>query len=319
MLELGAGAPRARLLERWPGATVCAVAAATLALGLAYAPNLRDLYAAWTNDANYSHGFLVIPISLIIFWRRPSAAEPGLSSRVLPASWWGWVFLVAVLVVRAVAYERNMRWVETATIVPAIACLVWTFGGGPLLQRAWPALVFLVFMLPLPQTINNLVALPLQRIATTGSCFLLQLSRIWAIQDGNVISISTPHGRDTLDVAFACSGLRMLMMLAATVTATIILIPLPNWKRIVLLVSAVPIAIISNMVRIVATGWCYYLVAGERGRQLAHDWAGYLMMILALILVGLELRILSWLVPEENERSDGSPQSILPIFTEGGK
>ena len=61
-----------------------------------------------------------------------------------------------------------------------------------------------------------------------------------------------------LDVALACNGLQMLMTMAATVTATIIIIPLPTWKRIVLLASAVPIALLSNMTRIVTTGWCYY-------------------------------------------------------------
>ena len=143
---------------------------------------------------------------------------------------------------RAIAYERNSQWVETATLLPAIACLAWTFGGWPLFSRAWPAIVFLVFMLPLPPAVNDLIALPLQRIAASGSCFLLQLSGLWAIQEGNVINLTTPHGMEPLDVALACNGLRMLMTMAATITATIILIPLPTWKRIMLLVSAVPIA-----------------------------------------------------------------------------
>ena len=82
---------------------------------------------------------------------------------------------------------------------------------------------------------------------------------MWVIQEGNVINLSTAHGMERLDVALACNGLRMLMTMAATVMATVILIPLPNWKRIVLLLSIVPIALVSNMARIVATGWCYYL------------------------------------------------------------
>ena len=83
------------------------------------------------------------------------------------------------------------------------------------------------------------------------------------VQQGNVLDLTTPFGMRSLDVALACSGLKMLMTLAATVTATIMLLPLPRWKRIVLLVSAVPIALISNITRIVATGWCYYYIKGE--------------------------------------------------------
>ena len=110
-----------------------------------------------------------------------------------------------------------------------------------------------------------------------------------------------------LDVALACSGLKMLMTLAATVTATVMLLPMPRWKRIVLLLSAVPIALISNITRIVTTGWCYYYIEGKTqlgllswskdGLHWAHDISGWMMMPLALILVGLELQLLSWLTP----------------------
>jgi exosortase len=291
-----------------------ALGAVVLVLSLAYAPNFLDLTTIWQADPNYSHGYLVIPIALYILWRRLSK-EPWEPSRdAIAAPWWSWVILAAILVVRAVAYEGSFQWVETATILPAIACLTWTFGGWPLLLRSWPAIIFLVFMLPLPKPIDALISLPLQKIATSGSCFLLQLSGLWVIQEGNILSLHTPFGMRQVDVALACNGLKMLMCLAATVTATIILIPLPAWKRITLLISAVPIAMVSNMIRIVGTGWCYYFIQGERAKDWAHDISGWLMMPLALILVGLELSLLSWLVPEVGE--DEKP--IVPLLTGKG-
>ena len=127
------------------------------------------------------------------------------------------------------------QWLENSTIILAVAALTWSFGSWPLLRRVWPAIAFLVFMFPLPQPVNELLALPLQSIATTSSTFLLQLTGMWVIQDGNVINLSTAHGMEKLDVALACNGLRMLMTMAATVIAAVIVIPLPHWKRIVLL------------------------------------------------------------------------------------
>ena len=236
-----------------------AFAAATLVFGLAYFQNFRTLITTWREDQNYSHGFLVIPIAVWILWQRLAGVKPDPSAGAVPAPWWGWVFLTAVLAVRAFAYEWNSQGLENVTILLAIACLTWTFGGWPLLHRSWPAIAYLVFMLPLPPTINNLVAMPLQLIATTGSRFLLQLSGFWAIQEGNVINLKTPSGMMPLDVALACNGLRMMMTMVATAMAIIILVPLPIWKRIVLLVSIVPIALLSNILRITATGWCYYL------------------------------------------------------------
>jgi exosortase len=294
--------------------SACAVAVATLALGLAYAHNLRELHRVWNNDPNYSHGYLVIPIALVVLWRRLSDMPAKSPLATAPAYWWGWVALCAVLALRAIAYERNAQWLEAATLVPAAACLAWSFGSWPLLRRAWPAIGFLVFMLPLPSVVNSSISLPLQRIAATGSCFLLQLSGLWAIQEGNVIHIATDHGMVPLDVAVACNGLRMLTTMAATITAVIILMPLPVWKRITLLASAVPIAMFSNIVRITATGWCYRLVTGPAAKDWAHDVSGWLMMPLALILVGLELLLLTWLVPAVSEAEKEDQKLILPVF-----
>ncbi len=143
--------------------------AAALMLALAYAPNFRDLGRTWRSDETYSHGFLVIPIALFILRRRLKEIPWEESADVGAAPWWGWGLLAAALVVRTVAYEGGFQWVETATLLPAVAGLTWAFGGRPLLERAWPAIVFLVFMLPLPNSVNGLIALPLQRLAATGS------------------------------------------------------------------------------------------------------------------------------------------------------
>jgi exosortase len=167
-------------------------------------------------------------------------------------------------------------------------------------------------MLPLPPAINTMVAMPLQRIATVGSCFVLQLTGLWVVPAGNVITLSTPHGPQQLEVALACNGLSMLMTLAATVTATVILIPMPTWKRLAVLASAVPIALVSNIARIVATGWLYYLLEGELAHERAHDWSGYLMMPLALVLVGSELWLLSWLFDDEQAKAAARPISPVP-------
>ena len=204
---------------------------------------------------------------------------------------------------------------ERTTLIPTAACLLLTLGGWPLLERGWPAVVFLVFMLPLPSAINGMVSLPLQRIATLGSVFMMQLTGLRAMADGNVIHLlDAPPDSRTLEVALACNGLSMLMTLAATVTATIILIPLPAWKRIVVFASALPIALVSNVIRIHATGWCYCLITGEGTKQFAHDWSGWLMMPLALILVGLEVWVLSWLAGDGELPSHRADHPILAMF-----
>lgn len=276
-----------------PTGWIPAIAVVILALGWAYAPNLRSLVRTWDHDPNYSHGYLVVPVALVILWRRWVEAErPRLTPWI-----WGWPALAATLIARAYFYDQGDEWRETATILVAIACLTLTFGGWPLTRRVWPAIAFLVFMLPLPTRLNGLLSQPLQRVATSGSCSSLRSTGLWVVAEGNVILV----GSEQLEVATACNGLSMLMCLAATVAAMTILVPMSTWRRLVLLASIVPIALISNILRISATAWCYHLFGAEVGGRYAHAAAGWLMMPTALVLVGLELGLLYVLTVEVKE------------------
>lgn len=254
----------------------------------AFRANLQTLYQFWSNDPDYSHGFLVIPVALVILWQRPRPAGP------LAPSIWGLFALAAVLGARSYLYESGEDWLETATIVPAAAALVLALGGARAIRWSWPALCYLTFMLTLPNKINLLISQPLQGLGTQLSCALLRLTGLWVMAEGNVINVGT----EQLEVAQACNGLSMLMSLSATVAAMIALVPMSTWKRPVLLLSVIPIGLLSNVLRITATAWCYHRFGALAGQKYAHDAAGWLMMPTALVLVALQMKVLSWLVVE---------------------
>jgi exosortase len=294
----------------WTAPPPSAAAAAVVAVALigAYAPNVRNLVTIWNREPNYSHGFLVLPVALVILWRRWAGDGEGRSQAppALVPSPWGWAGLVAVLAARAFCYERGLEWTETATLLPAVACLVLALGGWPLLRRIWPAVAFLVFLFPLPVGVNGFLSLPLQRLAATASGMLLRLSGLWVASEGNRLLV----GEDQLEVAAVCNGLSMLMTLAATVATMITLVPMDTWKRVVLLLSIIPVALASNVLRIVETAWSYRLFGAAVGGHFAHDAAGWLMMPTALALVGLELALLSWLVIREEEEVVTRPDFV---------
>lgn len=293
--------------RRLPGPGLVAGVVVTAALAVAYAPNLAELALQWANEPNYSHGFLVAPIALAILWQRRDELDPArLRPRLL-----GWVALAVILVVRALLFERNERWLEGATLIPALASLALAFGGWHLLRWAAPAIAFLVFMLPLPPSINLTLAGPLQRLATIGSTTLLQASGLPVLAQGNIIFV----GGEKLEVAQACNGLSMLMSFVTLITAMVILMARerPFWERLVLLLSMVPIALVANILRIAATAGLYHAFGPKAAmpwpltgsfptvEQFVHDTAGWAMMPIALVMVLIELKILSWLIVEDEE------------------
>lgn len=258
-----------------------------------YLPSFRGLVDQWNRDPNYSYGFFVIPIAGAILWTRREMLDPA---RLKP-SWWGLVPLGAMLAARYPLFEWNEQYVETATIPVALAGITLIAGGWHLLRVCGPSLVFLFFMLPLPPSLNYLLAGPLQTVATNGSVFLLQLMGLPVMAEGNVIVV----GQETLEVARACNGLSMLLSFVTLITATVMLIRRPLYEKILLFLSSIPIALISNILRITGTALVYHWVGHQAGEKIAHDMAGFAMMPVALALVWIELKLYSWLVVEVEE------------------
>ena len=281
-----------------------AAALVLLAVMISYTPNLVYLVTIWWKEPNYSHGFLVAPIAAAILWQR----RDTLAAVPIRPSLAGWVAVLAVLGARFYFYDVNQVWLENATLVLAVAALTLAMGGWRLLWWAAPGLLFLVFLLPLPQSVNLALAGPLQSLATVASSAILVATGLPVVTQGNVIHL----GEQPLEVARACNGLSILMSFVTLVTATVILVrDFPLWQRVVLLLSTVPIALLSNVLRITATAWCYHLFGSKFGDKIAHDTAGWMMMPVALILVWIELKVMSWLVIEEQVHRRDSVRLVL--------
>ena len=265
----------------------------TGALGWGYAPSFAGLIDQWLGNPNYTYGFLVAPIALVIFWSRRGMLD---RARMEP-HWWGFLPLIAVIALRYPLYERNEQYVETATIPLVVAGLLLAFGGWHLLRVALPAVLFLFFMLPLPPSLNQWLAGPLQKVATDGSVTTLQILGMPVLGEGNVILI----GENPLEVARACNGLSMLLSFVVLITAAAILFDRSIIERVVMLLSVIPIALASNIVRITATALAYHWFGAEFGETTAHWLSGWLMMPLGIFMLWVELRLMSWLVVEVEE------------------
>ena len=168
--EIGPGTPTSSPWPRiTPARAVCLVAV-LVALGWSFEPNLIWFYQTWVREPDYTHGFLVGPIALVILWYRWPRAEAGAEAVPIIPWWPGWLLVAAPLLVRPMFLERGMHWMEAATLLPVLVGLALTSLGWRIMLRIWPAFAFLIFLYPLPPQINSTLSQPLQSLATTFAC-----------------------------------------------------------------------------------------------------------------------------------------------------
>jgi exosortase len=275
-----------------PTAVRLAVAALAAAVGLwSYWPTLVTLVDTWEREPDYSHGYLVAPLALFFLWARREKF-PGWGK---PAYAIGAFFLISATVIRYFGARFYFEFIDGWTIVPWIAGVVAILGGGRILWWALPSIGFLFFMVPLPYGIETALSGPLQKVATKLSTYALQLFGQPAFAEGNVILL----GEHQLEVAQACSGLRLFMSVVALAYAYVVLVRRAWWERAILLLAVAPIAVVANAARIVATGFLFQYTTGETAHRFAHDFAGWAMIPLAAVMFWAVLWYLSKLIREE--------------------
>jgi hypothetical protein len=161
------------------------LAALAGALLWSYWPVLVDMAVVWWADPQYSHGFLVPVFSLYLFWSYGPLTGP-LSSKPV---WLGLAVLSLGLGLRLAGAFWFFGWIEAVSLLAALAGSVLLIGGWPALRRGQLAIAFLVFMIPLPYSVETAVAGPLQRAATELGTYALQTIGRPAIAEGTTIIV----------------------------------------------------------------------------------------------------------------------------------
>lgn len=284
-----------------PRPSMGGLAAGGLVLGAgvlwAYWTTLAEMKQRWATDPQYSHGFLVPLFALVLLWYRRDLLGRNASLRV---NWWGLPLLLIGMALRLASAQFYFGWLDGISLLPTAAGAVLLLGGWPLLRWSWPAIGFLIFMLPLPFRAEVALSQPLRRIATVASTYLLQTLGLPAIAEGNTILLNDfPIG-----VAEACSGLSMLLTFFALTSGVVLVVRRPLLDKVVLLLSAAPIALMANIARITTTGVVGTFFGPETGKQF-HDQGGWFMMPVGLGLLWLEVWFLSRLLV--------TPESTRPL------
>jgi len=266
-----------------------------IAVAVVFAPGALALAQRWASAEYFQHGFLVPVVSLAT--AHPRIRKLGPSERHVRALA-GLALALAVYALGMVAGEVALT---GAALVGAIAAWVgYRWGARGLRRLAFP-LGFLLFMVPLPEPIVLPVVTWLQTVASAGAVAVLHALGVAVLRDGNVMRL--PSG-EALFVAEACSGITSLLSLIPVGVLLARFTQTGAWRRVALVASVVPAALLGNAIRVIAT----VLAAGAWGAERAtsgtlHEFAGMLTSAFAVLLVvafGLALARWTPSVPARN-------------------
>ncbi len=266
--------------------------AGLLAFVLLFADPARTLARDWWNNPDAGHGLLLFPVSIWLAWKaglaRDRAPNIGLGTALILAA-------VGLRYLSGLAAELfTMRF---SMWLAAIGIVVFAFGFRQL-RHWWLPAILLLLSIPLPATITNSLAIPLQFRASKIGTALIEWRNIPVRTNGNVIAIPG----QTLFIAEACSGLRSLTALVSlgVMIGGIWLRSVTG--RVALIVLTIPIAIVVNSFRIFLTAFLMYFVDPALGRGFMHESEGWALFVVAFGLIGgvgaligaVEQRVTRW-------------------------
>lgn len=310
------------------------VLAIATVLVFAYASVLTKLGHDWWTDENYSHGLLIPLIIGFILW---SQRERLIRTTGRPAMWLGLTAVVLSLLALWAGTAGAELYMQRTSLVLMLAGIVLYFWGLSLLRLLLVPLFLLLLAIPIPAIIFNKIAFPLQLFASRCAVWAMTLFDIPVLRQGNVIELMPLGARETkkLEVVEACSGIRSLMTLVTLAVvfayfthpradsgdggpgASTLRLGLTRlktfgfWRSAIIVLSAVPIAILTNALRVSGTG----ILARYYGTQIAdgffHSFSGWVIYVVAsLMLFGV-----GWLLDRINPSKPSSPKVLRQVPT----
>ena len=259
---------------------------------LSYWSVSANIFKEWQRSDDYSAGQLVPLIAFFLVWRE----RKRLRKCMLRPYWWGITLLILAQAARFYGllfmYESGVRY----SMVLTLAGLVLMVAGWQVFRSVSWILLFLFLMFPLPGRIHNLINGPLQKMSTTGSVFLLEAFGVRVSQQGNVVTLNE---NIEMAVVEACSGLRMLIAFVIVAAFIAYMVNRSRRQKAVLLLSSIPVAVICNILRLCVTAVLFLLASSEVAEKFFHDFAGLVMMPIAVFIIFGELWLMDKLTLPE--------------------
>lgn len=252
-----------------------------------YAGVIPHLVSDWWNDPNFSHGFLVPLFSIFLVWQD----RKRLSELPVRPAWLGLGLMAGAMMVLVVGTLGAELFLSRSSLIFLIAGMIVYFLGWRFLRALLFPVGFLFLMVPIPAILFNQITIPLQFLASTMASGLVAELGVPVLRQGNIIQLPGM----TLEVAEACSGIRSLMSLTTVAVIYAYFLETKFVPRALLSVSAVPIAVIANSLRVTGTALLAFYWGQEAAEGFFHNFSGWLIFVLSLIMLFSLQGLMGWM------------------------
>lgn len=268
----------------------------------------RTLVNSWLHDPNWGHGFVIPLFSLYLIYQRWNDILAAPRRVCL----WGLPILIAGILAMILGfYPLGPLWISQLSITIVCFGLVLYLAGPRLAAITWLPIFYLALAMPVPEMLYRRIANPLQELAAVSSGLVLGLFGAQVEVSASHLTVTSVSGQVyPLNVIEACSGIRSLIAYLALGIAWAYLEYRPIWQRAVLVASAVPIALLCNILRVSITCSMYLLDRPEMGQEFMHWFMGMVMLAPAILMFYL----LGWLLAHlfEDAPAEPAPAEAAP-------
>ena len=250
-----------------------------IALLVLVIPSAIFLWGTLWNDEAYAHGPIVLGI---IVWLMTRIQPPALGNVSRTQKVLGFGLIAVGFVMYVVGRSQSLPILDVTALLPLCLGAVLVVGGTPALRVYWFPLLFLVFLIPLPGFVLDMLTLPLKERVSSIAEALLYSAGLPIGRSGVTLTI----GQYQLMVADACSGLNSMFSLSAMGVLYLFLMGHRSVARnVFLLLLILPIAFLANLVRVIFLILLTYYFGDEAGQGFLHGFAGMFLFVIGLVLL----------------------------------
>jgi len=242
------------------------------------------VYKFERQDSYYSHGYFIpFVTALLVYLKRKDIMRSGFGSDRA-----GLLVIGAALLIRIFGVLGDVNFISGFSMVLyIIGCSLYLLGRqvtGIIIYR----LLYLVFMLPLPGELINIIALPFKSAATSIALWGMDILDVPYVREGFIVHLPTA----TFVVGTPCNGMRSLISFASLAALMLYMFRTSLWKKVVFLAVIPPLALLLNGVRVFLLLWIAHRFGQEAAtpESYLHDGSGMLVFFVGFLIIVLLVR-----------------------------